>query len=312
LNALATKPSTPTKAKALFLGWFADSAFTTSWDFAKDAVTKDITLHVKWLEHLKFTFDGPAVNTLKLNVLWTLATRNACEYSTDGINYAPFSMKEITFPATNAVYFGGDCRDVYGRLDYMFTDTFKAYSGNVKVSGGVAALMGGVAPIDTKDSQFRHMFKNNNISEISPELFFGIEGTPKAELFKNVLSGNKLSAIPDSLFAGIAGVPAREAFNSAFASNAELSTIGDLGMNITGAIRDIGIYTDMFKDAGTASSVTAITAPTDGLIAIFTNEPTTFTSLDELYTGVRTNGAFSGAAWSAKYAESSEIPSLWK
>ncbi|MDR1033470.1 MAG: InlB B-repeat-containing protein [Bifidobacteriaceae bacterium] len=312
LNEAVADPGTQSKTKAIFLGWFTDPAFTAPWDFASDTVKDDMTLYVKWLEHLKFTFDGPAVSEAKLHSTWTFTKKDACQYSVDGTNYLSFSAKTLKFAPTNTLYFKGDCRDTNGRLDYMFADTFSAYTGNVKVSGGVVPLMDGIAPIETKDYQFRHMFRHDNISEISAEMFYEVYGVPKPELFKNVFYQNKLTSIPDGLFADIGGTPAREAFSGAFGLNPTLEKIGDLGMNITASSSLESVYKDMFKDAGTAASVTKITVPAGGLIEIFTNAPSSFKSLADLYTATRTNGAFSGTGWVNKYADYGSVSSNWR
>ncbi|SFI71862.1 InlB B-repeat-containing protein [Lysinibacillus fusiformis] len=41
-------PPTPTKEGYTFGGWYKESTLTNQWDFYKDAVTKDTTLHAKW------------------------------------------------------------------------------------------------------------------------------------------------------------------------------------------------------------------------------------------------------------------------
>jgi uncharacterized repeat protein (TIGR02543 family) len=43
-----TKPADPTKENYVFGGWFRDAACTQAWDFAKDTVTRNITLYAKW------------------------------------------------------------------------------------------------------------------------------------------------------------------------------------------------------------------------------------------------------------------------
>ncbi|MCL2157983.1 MAG: InlB B-repeat-containing protein, partial [Oscillospiraceae bacterium] len=41
-------PADPTKEDHAFLGWYANEALTTPWDFAKDTIWEDITLYAKW------------------------------------------------------------------------------------------------------------------------------------------------------------------------------------------------------------------------------------------------------------------------
>ena len=48
-GTLVSEPAAPTREGHTFLGWFADAAFTTAWDFASDTVPAEaITLHAKW------------------------------------------------------------------------------------------------------------------------------------------------------------------------------------------------------------------------------------------------------------------------
>ncbi|MGE7947468.1 InlB B-repeat-containing protein [Lysinibacillus sp. NPDC093688] len=45
---LIKAPSTPVKAGYTFGGWYKDKDLTEAWDFAKDVVTKNVTLYAKW------------------------------------------------------------------------------------------------------------------------------------------------------------------------------------------------------------------------------------------------------------------------
>ena len=47
-GGLVTEPTPPTRAGFGFEGWYTDTDFTDSWDFATDVVTSDITLFAKW------------------------------------------------------------------------------------------------------------------------------------------------------------------------------------------------------------------------------------------------------------------------
>lgn len=51
----ATAPPDPTKAGHVFKGWFADSAFTTTFNFSS-AITADITLYAKWTANHTLTY----------------------------------------------------------------------------------------------------------------------------------------------------------------------------------------------------------------------------------------------------------------
>lgn len=48
LNTVITTPTAPTKANAIFNGWYKDPGFVSKWDFASDKVTGATTLYAKW------------------------------------------------------------------------------------------------------------------------------------------------------------------------------------------------------------------------------------------------------------------------
>jgi uncharacterized repeat protein (TIGR02543 family) len=47
-NTTIVEPTVPTKTGYTFSGWYKDVGFTTTWNFASDRVTEDITLFAKW------------------------------------------------------------------------------------------------------------------------------------------------------------------------------------------------------------------------------------------------------------------------
>ncbi|MFE3577528.1 InlB B-repeat-containing protein [Lysinibacillus sp. NPDC059133] len=47
-NELVNAPVTPKKEGYTFAGWYKDEELTVPWDFAKDVVTKNVTLYAKW------------------------------------------------------------------------------------------------------------------------------------------------------------------------------------------------------------------------------------------------------------------------
>ena len=49
-NQTVGAPAEPTKEGYAFNGWFADSALTDEWDFAKDMLTESRTLYAKWVQ----------------------------------------------------------------------------------------------------------------------------------------------------------------------------------------------------------------------------------------------------------------------
>ena len=53
----ASKPTDPRKTDCKFDGWYTSPDYTQKWDFAKDSVTKDITLYAKWIEKVTLLCD---------------------------------------------------------------------------------------------------------------------------------------------------------------------------------------------------------------------------------------------------------------
>ena len=47
-GSLATEPTAPVKSGSGLVGWFRDSACTTQWNFATDALTQNTTLYAEW------------------------------------------------------------------------------------------------------------------------------------------------------------------------------------------------------------------------------------------------------------------------
>lgn len=53
----AYKPTEPKKTDCKFDGWYTSPDYTQKWDFAKNSVTKDITLYAKWIEKVTLLCD---------------------------------------------------------------------------------------------------------------------------------------------------------------------------------------------------------------------------------------------------------------
>lgn len=75
-----SKPGGPYDDDYAFLGWYKDSEYKSEWDFAKDTVTKDITLYAKWTANsLKAVYrDSDKSLTFYYD---------AIDYSNDGVVY---------------------------------------------------------------------------------------------------------------------------------------------------------------------------------------------------------------------------------
>ncbi|KRF10253.1 hypothetical protein ASG89_01590 [Paenibacillus sp. Soil766] len=60
-GATITKPTDPTRAGYTFTGWYRDVGQVTSWDFATDTISGDITLYAKWMIVSSGNAGGPVV-----------------------------------------------------------------------------------------------------------------------------------------------------------------------------------------------------------------------------------------------------------
>lgn len=82
-DASILEPVSPLRAGYDFAGWYRESAYVSSWDFSKDTVTTDTTLHAKW--------------NVKTNILVFEANGGQGSMSPMGIN----SNTQITLVANN-------------------------------------------------------------------------------------------------------------------------------------------------------------------------------------------------------------------
>jgi uncharacterized repeat protein (TIGR02543 family) len=90
-GTLATEPTAPTREGHSFVGWFADAALTTPWDFAADRVpASDITLYADWSINsylVSFATNGGTAVPPQSEVFDTLVTEPAAP-TRDGHTFA--------------------------------------------------------------------------------------------------------------------------------------------------------------------------------------------------------------------------------
>jgi uncharacterized repeat protein (TIGR02543 family) len=309
--AYATKPSAdPIKAGFVFKGWYTTAGGNTKFNFDSVQITGATTIYAEWLDSLKFKFTGDLVSTATLGSDWEPANWGACEYSADGIAWSSMTNgdRTIAFTATQVLYFSGDCRDSSGSIKYMFNSAFQSASVTAKLEGRVIDIMGQNA-LAPATAMFKYAFRQNELTDIDADLFSGIVGAPTDSLFYAAFMDNVLTAVPDGLFGGISGAPQENTFFSTFAGNETLSSVGDLGMDITSGTDITNVYYHMFNGAGLDTGVTEITLPAGGPIALFT-ETYSVTSMSALYTGAVTNVGFGGSGW-AKYDGYAALPVNW-
>src|SRR5690606_38966611 len=80
-DTLVTEPTAPTREGHTFVGWFADAALTTAWDFAAGRVpASDITLYADWSINsylVSFDVNGGSAVAPQSTVFDTLVTEPA-------------------------------------------------------------------------------------------------------------------------------------------------------------------------------------------------------------------------------------------
>ena len=107
-NGLLAAPATPTRAGYGFVGWFADAALTTPWNFATDKITAATTLYAKWdnnLYTISFNSNGGSpVNEVQTGYYNTVVTAPATPVR-NGFMFGGW-YKEASL--TNVFDFAGD------------------------------------------------------------------------------------------------------------------------------------------------------------------------------------------------------------
>ncbi len=61
----AARPEDPVREGFFFDAWYADEAFTTTYNFSRDKVTADVTLYAKWLNAVTVTFNTNGGNEIE-------------------------------------------------------------------------------------------------------------------------------------------------------------------------------------------------------------------------------------------------------
>ncbi|MDR1033942.1 MAG: InlB B-repeat-containing protein [Bifidobacteriaceae bacterium] len=253
IDSKVSRPVDPERPGYAFVGWYKDTSFNTPWDFDNDAIQGNTSIHAKWVDGIKFTFEGEPLSSLTLNANWAPKTMVLCQYSTNSVNYTTLSSKSMRFDPTNELYFKGDCRDSKGTLSNMFRASFKNYTSTVRLDGSVIGIMGNGTSLGTVDNMFYEAFSENTIAKIPAYLFDRINGTPKPYIFFDVFSENAIKVVPDDFFSGIKGAPASWMFSSVFYGN-KLETLPEnLFSGIKGAPAEM-----MFRSAFWNNQLTEI------------------------------------------------------
>ena len=112
----ATKPADPTRDGYAFLGWYADGAFKTVYDFASTIVTNDVTLHAKWVPD--------QVGVGKYTIDFDLGYDGAPKY--DAITTISGHAYNVPTPTRAGYTFGGWWISMYedgAKLSYQYSET---------------------------------------------------------------------------------------------------------------------------------------------------------------------------------------------
>jgi uncharacterized repeat protein (TIGR02543 family) len=102
------KPSTPTKAGYIFIGWYSNANFATLWNFSTNTVMGDMTLYARWVENSKKTFTV----TFEANGGSSVDRQTVVEGDT---------VKKPTTPTKAGHSFGGWCSDIACTTPWDFT-----------------------------------------------------------------------------------------------------------------------------------------------------------------------------------------------
>lgn len=82
-----SQPANPDKANVTFGGWYTDDLYTTQWDFGSDAVTKNMTLHAKWIATVTFDTQGGSTISPETSDLNNTITQPSPDPAKDGCTF---------------------------------------------------------------------------------------------------------------------------------------------------------------------------------------------------------------------------------
>ncbi len=112
----APKPADPIKENALFLGWYADEAFTTPYSFDTETIKANTVVYAKWAEKAPFATEF----TVDFQLGYSGAEAISPIETISGIAYG------ITEPKREGYTFGGWWISMYAdgeKLSYKYTDS---------------------------------------------------------------------------------------------------------------------------------------------------------------------------------------------
>jgi len=97
-GSTVTAPDAPTKADAVFDGWYKDASLTQTWNFTSDTLTADTTLFARWADAAYVTVADGEGDLVLVQKLVKLIDKDA-----DG----KYSIDEVLFQAHESAYTGG-------------------------------------------------------------------------------------------------------------------------------------------------------------------------------------------------------------
>ena len=185
-------------------------------------------------------------------------TGRATGYSDDPYR-AAISFRENT----QLAYVNGELGEIFPTLDDGtqpgFYETFYGCTGMTEISPTLFAGISGAPRARMFGSTFR---KCSSLTEIPADLFAGISGAPAANVFDATFQEcYNLTTIPENLFGGIYGTPAPEMFMRTFHNCSRLTSIPEnLFGNISGSSAN-NMFNNMFEGC---SSITSYSARING------------------------------------------------
>lgn len=164
LNTTITAPTAPTKANAIFDGWYKDAGFASKWDFESDKITGTTTLYAKWsslpavgtpLADCSWDQIAAVANAGLGDVYWDVGAEKDMILSTGEV----LTMQIYDFDHDNRTDGVGKANITFGTKN-LLTDTHQITTSSYNIGGWGASTMRTWIN-DSLYSQLDTVIKNN-------------------------------------------------------------------------------------------------------------------------------------------------------
>lgn len=180
------KPADPVKAPYAFGGWYKESTCTTSWNFATDTVTGDITLYAQWKITIKF--DSKRMTCNKNN---KPVNDGATVYERDELNFDAklpkgelidhWRVNDVDKNTNTAFHYTVDSNDVNNGTIIVSYNTKKAAKATISFDSNKMTC--------TKDSNTTTVETGDEVYE--KDLLFFTAKLPKEKIGKWTVNGEE-------------------------------------------------------------------------------------------------------------------------